>query len=210
MITIIIIVVITTIIVIIMMISIIIVFIILLPPDNDRAGIGDGKAHQHPGGDEVCQDRKRCHPCRDHHRCPGDQGRLSEYPLLVHHRQRLGQQPVATEDGDQPRLYLGGTRAGWVGGWVGGCVGVTIVSYVAVVRKTKEPRMPTIPERSTSGFHRLGGHCAHQARSAVRYSASRMKGELHPTVRESTRSIVDAEDVSVAVRPSVARLASSS
>ena len=46
-----------------------------------------------------------------------------------------------------------------------------------------DPRIPTMPERSnTSGFHRSGRHCLHQAlRSAVSCSASRMKGELHPT-----------------------------
>ena len=38
-----------------------------------------------------------------------------------------------------------------------------------------------MPGRSTSGFHRPGTHCLHQARSAVRRWASRMKGELHPT-----------------------------
>ena len=42
-----------------------------------------------------------------------------------------------------------------------------------------DPRIPTMPGRSTSGFHQPGRHCLHQARSAVRCSASRMKGELH-------------------------------
>ena len=36
-----------------------------------------------------------------------------------------------------------------------------------------------MPVRSTSGFHQPGTHCLHQARSAVRCSASRMNGELH-------------------------------
>ena len=35
--------------------------------------------------------------------------------------------------------------------------------------------------RSISGFHQPGRHCLHQARSAVRCSASRTKGKLHPT-----------------------------
>ena len=38
-----------------------------------------------------------------------------------------------------------------------------------------------MPERGTSGFHRPGRHCLHQVRSPVRCSASRIKGELHPT-----------------------------
>ena len=46
-------------------------------------------------------------------------------------------------------------------------------------RMTIAPRILTIPGRSTSGFHQPGRHCLHQARSAVRCSASRMKGELH-------------------------------
>ena len=39
---------------------------------------------------------------------------------------------------------------------------------------------PIVSGRSTSGFHRPGRYWLHQARSAVRCSASRMKGELHP------------------------------
>ena len=52
-------------------------------------------------------------------------------------------------------------------------------------RMTIDPRIPTLPGRSTSGFHQPGRHCLHQARSAVRYSASRMKGELHPSKNRS-------------------------
>ena len=48
-------------------------------------------------------------------------------------------------------------------------------------RMVIDPRIPTMPGRSMSGFPRPGRHCLHQARSAVRCSASRMKGELHPT-----------------------------
>ena len=46
---------------------------------------------------------------------------------------------------------------------------------------TMDPRIPAAPGRSTSGFHRIGRPCLHQARSAKRCWASRMKGELHPT-----------------------------
>ena len=42
-------------------------------------------------------------------------------------------------------------------------------------RTTIDPRIPPMPGRSTSGFHRPGRRCLHQARSAVRCSASRMK-----------------------------------
>ena len=48
-------------------------------------------------------------------------------------------------------------------------------------RMTIDPRIPTMPGRSTSGIHRPGRHCLHQARSAFRCWASRVKGELHPT-----------------------------
>ena len=48
-------------------------------------------------------------------------------------------------------------------------------------RVTIDPRIPTMPGRSTSGFHRPDRHCLHQARSAVRCWANRMKGELYPT-----------------------------
>ena len=47
-------------------------------------------------------------------------------------------------------------------------------------RMTIDPRIPSMPGRSTSGFHQPGRHCLHQARSTVRCSASRMKGERHP------------------------------
>ena len=48
-------------------------------------------------------------------------------------------------------------------------------------RMAIDPRIPTMPGRSTLGFHQPGRHCLHQARSTVRCSASRMKGELHPS-----------------------------
>ena len=44
-----------------------------------------------------------------------------------------------------------------------------------------DPRIPTRSGRSTWCLHRPGRDCLHQAQSAVRRSASRMKGELHPT-----------------------------
>ena len=52
-------------------------------------------------------------------------------------------------------------------------------------RMTTDPRIPTIPGQSTSGFHQPGRQRLHQARSAVRCSASRMKGELHPSKNRS-------------------------
>ena len=56
---------------------------------------------------------------------------------------------------------------------------------MSVRRMTIDPRVSTVPERSTSGFHQPGRHCLHQARSAVRFSTSRMKGELHPSRNRS-------------------------
>ena len=50
-------------------------------------------------------------------------------------------------------------------------------------RMTIDPRIPTMPGQSTSGFRQPGGHSQHQVRSPVRYSASRVKGELHPLLR---------------------------
>ena len=52
-------------------------------------------------------------------------------------------------------------------------------------RMTTDPRIPTMPGRSTSGFHQPGRHGLHQARSAVRCSASRNKSELHPSKNRS-------------------------
>ena len=45
-----------------------------------------------------------------------------------------------------------------------------------------DPRIPTMSGRSTSGFHQPGRHCLHQARSAVRCSASRIHSR---TTRET-------------------------
>ena len=56
-------------------------------------------------------------------------------------------------------------------------------------RMTINPRIPTMPGRSTSGFHQPGRHCLHQAQSAVRCSASRMKGELHPSKNRSKQGL---------------------
>ena len=64
------------------------------------------------------------------------------------------------------------------GGHRGG-VGVLIVMH-GRSRVIIDPRTSTMPGRSTSSFHRPGRYCLHQARSAVRCSASRVKGELHP------------------------------
>ena len=47
------------------------------------------------------------------------------------------------------------------------------------------PRIPIMLGRSTSGFYRPGRHRVHQARSAVRYSVSRVKRELHPAKNHS-------------------------
>ena len=52
-------------------------------------------------------------------------------------------------------------------------------------RMTIDPGIPTMPGRSTSGFHQPGRYCLHQARSSVRCSASRMNGELHPSKNRS-------------------------
>ena len=51
-------------------------------------------------------------------------------------------------------------------------------------RMTKDPRIPTMPGRQDGArrvFTDQTRHSLHQARSAVRCSASRTKGELHPT-----------------------------
>ena len=52
-------------------------------------------------------------------------------------------------------------------------------------RMTIDPRSRNMPGRRTTGVHQPGRHCLHQARSAVRCSASRMKGELHPSKSRS-------------------------
>ena len=52
-------------------------------------------------------------------------------------------------------------------------------------RMTIHPRITTMPGLQTSGSHRTGRHCLHQARSAVRCSASRKKSELHATTSRS-------------------------
>ena len=48
-------------------------------------------------------------------------------------------------------------------------------------RMTIDPGLPTMPGRSTSGFHQLGRQCLCQVRSAVSSSASPMYGEPHRT-----------------------------
>ena len=58
--------------------------------------------------------------------------------------------------------------------------GGVIISCMTVVPETIDARLPTMPGKSTSSFHRPDRRCMHQARIAARFSASRMKGELHP------------------------------
>ena len=56
-------------------------------------------------------------------------------------------------------------------------------------RMTIDPRIPTWPGRSTSGFRGPGGHGMHQApRSAVRCSASCTKGDLRPLPRTACQA----------------------
>ena len=58
-------------------------------------------------------------------------------------------------------------------------------------RMTIDPRIPAVPGRSTSGNHRPGRHCLHQAlRSTVACWASRMKGGLHPTTNRLRGGLV--------------------
>ena len=52
-------------------------------------------------------------------------------------------------------------------------------------RMTTDPRIPTMPGRSTSGFHQPGRHGLRQPRGAVRCSASRMNGELRSSRNRS-------------------------
>ena len=72
------------------------------------------------------------------------------------------------------------SRVGGRGGG-GGCTQLVH----GLSRMNIDPRIPTMPGRSTSSFNQPGRHCLHQARSAVRCSASRMKGELHPSKNHS-------------------------
>ena len=61
----------------------------------------------------------------------------------------------------------------------------SISCMVVVVNMTLDPRIPTALGRSMSGSHRPDRRCyLHQKREVKREvysSASRMKGELHPT-----------------------------
>ena len=51
-------------------------------------------------------------------------------------------------------------------------------------RMTIDPRIPTMPGRSTSGFHQLGRHCLHQAQSG--------RGGVKPIFHASHDSLRDA------------------
>ena len=60
------------------------------------------------------------------------------------------------------------------------CGGGVLDIMLGRSRMVIDPRISTMPGRSTSSLHRPGRLCLHLARSAVRRSASRMKGKLHP------------------------------
>ena len=64
--------------------------------------------------------------------------------------------------------------------------GTSEKNVVHMYRSTR-PRIPTMPGRITSRSHQPGRHCLHQARSTVRCSASRMKGELHISFPRTAR-----------------------
>ena len=59
--------------------------------------------------------------------------------------------------------------------------GGVLVTMHGRSRTAIDPRIPTMPGRSTSSFYRAGRHRYHQTRSDVRCWASRMRCELHST-----------------------------
>ena len=76
--------------------------------------------------------------------------------------------------------------AGFRGGRAGGAGAGGCTQFVnGCSRMTIDPRISALPGRRTSGFHQPGRHCLHQARRAVRCSASRTKGGLHPSKNRS-------------------------
>ena len=54
-----------------------------------------------------------------------------------------------------------------------------------------DPRIPTLPGRTTFGFHRPGRRCLHQGRSAVRCPTSQTKGEMHPSISREADMYMD-------------------
>ena len=56
-----------------------------------------------------------------------------------------------------------------------------MLSCMAVVCQTIDPRIPAMSGRSKSSFDQPDENCSRQARTAVRISTSRIKGQLHPT-----------------------------
>ena len=81
----------------------------------------------------------------------------------------------------KPVRYKEAGRGG--GGWRG------CTQFVHGRRSmTIDPRIHTMPGRSTSGFQQPGRHCLHQARSVVRFSASRVKGEMHASKNRARKT----------------------
>ena len=68
-----------------------------------------------------------------------------------------------------------------------GTMSIHVNVFFSTFRMTIDPRIPTMQRegRSTSSFHQQGRHCLHQARSAVRFSVSHVKDELHPSKNRS-------------------------
>ena len=68
----------------------------------------------------------------------------------------------------------------------GGLGGVSIAIHGRSVKTNIYPRIPTLPEARQVCTDQAGC-CLHQARSAVRFSATRVKGELHPARKPPVR-----------------------
>ena len=71
--------------------------------------------------------------------------------------------------------------------WGGGVGRVHSIFMHGRSGMTIEPRILAMPERSMSGFPRPGRRCLHQARSAVRCSASRMRMSCIPPIKNRLR-----------------------
>ena len=119
-------------------------------------------------------------------RCPRGRGCGGILPHSAHnhvqvqghatHRRASALRAVASQSGHES-LITG------MGGGGGACV------MHGRSRMTVDPRIPTVPGQSTSGFHRPGRHCSHQGRSAVRCCAS---GGLLPREYLYPRSMKEA------------------
>ena len=107
---------------------------------------------------------------RRHASCWGEGGKSARFVTVI---RRLRYERDGAGEAGQYMYEVPGIMV--CRGWG---VGYTLIIIHDRTRVAVDPRIPTMPGRSSSLFHRPGRHCLHQARGGGNSSAMRIKDDV--------------------------------